>query len=80
MTSTTRKPATRYYCIRQARTTVVGSRTMTHDEAGREAAAWRDDIGPAAVVPATAEVRAAIRRKDQAALTALLGGEWGQGS
>jgi hypothetical protein len=31
-------------------------------------------------VPATAEVRAAIRRKDQAALTALLGGEWGQGS
>lgn len=65
---------TRYYCIRQARSKIIGSRVMTADEAGREAAAWRDDIGPAVVVPADAEARRAVRTEDQAALAALM--EW----
>lgn len=41
----------RFYVIRQARSRVIGSRTMSRDEAGREAAAWRDEIGPAAICP-----------------------------
>jgi hypothetical protein len=65
---------TRYYCIRQARSKVIGSRTMTLDEAGREAAVWRDEIGPAAVVVADDAARKAVRTEDQAALKALL--EW----
>jgi hypothetical protein len=67
-------PAVRYYCIRQARTKIIGSRTMTLDEAGREAAVWRDEIGPAAVVVADDAARKAVRTEDQAALAALL--EW----
>jgi hypothetical protein len=62
----------RFYCIRQARTKIVGSRTMTADEAGREAAVWRDEIGPATVVVADAESRRAVRTEDQAALAKLL--------
>jgi hypothetical protein len=58
----------------QARSKVIGSRTMTLDEAGREAAVWRDEIGPAAVVVADDAARKAVRTEDQAALKALL--EW----
>ena len=65
---------TRYYCIRQARTKIIGSRTMTLDEAGREAAVWRDEIGPAVVVVADDAARKAVRTEDQAALAALM--EW----
>lgn len=64
----------RYYCIRQARTKIIGSRTMTLDEAGREAAVWRDEIGPAVVVVADDAARKAVRTEDQAALAALM--EW----
>jgi hypothetical protein len=65
---------TRYYCIRQARTKIIGSRTMTLDEAGREAAVWRDEIGPAAVIVADDAARKAVRTEDQATLAKLL--EW----
>lgn len=68
------KDETRFYAIRQARTKIIGSRTMTSDEAGREVAAWRDEIGPAAIVPVSAESRKAVRTEDQAALAALM--EW----
>lgn len=68
-------PAVHYYCIRQARTKIIGSRSMTLDEAGREAAIWRDEIGPATVVVADAASRKAVRTEDQAALARLL--EWG---
>jgi hypothetical protein len=47
---------------------------MTAAEAGREAAAWRDHIGPAVVIPASAEARKAVRSEDQATLAALM--EW----
>lgn len=62
----------RFYAVRQARTKVIGSRTMTHGEAEREVSAWREHIGPAVVVPATPANRSAVRTCDQAALTALL--------
>ena len=47
---------------------------MTLDEAGREAAVWRDEIGPAVVVVADDAARKAVRTEDQAALAALM--EW----
>lgn len=65
--------AERFYAIRQAAIKIIGSRTMTRDEAEREASAWREGIGPAAVVPATPEIRRAVRAFDQAVLAPLLG-------
>ena len=62
----------RYYAIRQARTKVIGSRSMTEAEAAREVAAWAAGIGPARVVAKTPAVARAVRTYDQAALTALL--------
>lgn len=64
----------RFYAVRQARTKVIGSRTMTRGEAEREVAAWLEHIGPAVVVPATPETRHAVRTEDQAALGKLLAG------
>lgn len=66
--------AERFYAVRQARTKVIGSRTMTRGEAEREVAAWLEHIGPAAVVPATQQARTAVRTGDQAVLGKLLAG------
>lgn len=62
----------RFYAVSQARARVIGSRTMTRGEAEREVAAWREHIGPAAVVPASPGNRHAVRTEDQAVLAALL--------
>jgi hypothetical protein len=62
----------RFYAVRQARTRVIGSRVMSEAEAGREVAAWLENVGPAAVVPATPELARAVRSYDQAALAPLL--------
>jgi hypothetical protein len=70
MTPTT--SAGRFYAVRKTSRSIIGSRTMTQAEADREVAAWREHIGPAAVVPADGAARHAVRAEDQAALTALL--------
>jgi hypothetical protein len=63
----------RFFAVRQARTKVIGSRSMTKGEADREVKAWREHIGPAVVVPADKPgVRHAIRTEDQAVLAQLL--------
>jgi hypothetical protein len=62
----------RFYAVRQARTKVIGSRTMTRGEAEREVAVWNEQIGPARVVPATEQARHAVRTENQAVLSALL--------
>jgi hypothetical protein len=63
----------RYYAIRQGRTRVIGSRSMTKGQAEHEAKAWREHIGPAVVVPADKPgVRHAVRTEDQAVLAQLL--------
>ena len=67
----------KFICIRQAHTKVIGSRVMSQHEAGREVAAWRDEIGPACYVPATSEVRSMVRRDDTAALAEILYCAWG---
>lgn len=64
--------ATRFYAVRQARTRVIGSRVMTLEEAEREVSVWRNEIGPAAVVPATRELASAVRTYDQAVLAPLV--------
>jgi hypothetical protein len=64
-----------FYVVRQARTRVIGSRAMTRAAADREASAWRENIGPAVVIPVTPEARRAVRTYDQPALTAYLTGE-----
>jgi hypothetical protein len=66
--------AGRFYAVRQARSKVIGSRTMTRGEAEREVRAWRANIAHAVVVPATPENRRAVRTGDQDALGALLSG------
>jgi hypothetical protein len=66
--------AERFYAVRQGRSKVIGSRTMTRAEADREVAAWREHIGPAVVVPATPGARHAVRTENQEALGALLAG------
>jgi hypothetical protein len=69
MTSTAR-----FYAVRRfASGRVLGSRTMTRAEADRECSAWREGIGPAITVPATDDMRCAVRTADQATLAALLG-------
>jgi hypothetical protein len=73
--SAARTGGPRFYAVRQCTRKVVGSRTMTEAEARREVAAWREHIGPAAVVPATGAARRAVRTDDQAALAALLAGD-----
>lgn len=64
--------AEQFYCIRQFRTKVCGSRLMTRAEADREAVMWLDQIGPAAVVPATPALAHAVRCADQDVLPPLL--------
>jgi hypothetical protein len=49
--------AGRFYAVRKTSRSIIGSRTMTQAEADREVAAWREHIGPAAVVPAVREHR-----------------------
>lgn len=67
----TRPP--RYYAIRQARTKVIGSRTMWEHEAAYEVRVWGKEIGPAAVVLAsTPGLAEAVRSYDQAVLVPLL--------
>jgi hypothetical protein len=66
--------AERFYAVRQGRTKVIGSRTMTRGEAEREVAAWTEHIGPAVVVPATPANRRAVHTEDQEVLAALLAG------
>ena len=66
----------KYIVIRQARTKVIGSRVMTAYEAGKEVAAWRDEIGPACYVPATEDVRSMVRRDDSKALAEILCKPW----
>lgn len=62
----------KFIAIRQGHAKVIGSRVMTEYEAGREVAAWRDDIGPACYVPATSDVRSMVRRDDTEALAEIL--------
>lgn len=64
----------KFYAVRQARTRVIGSRKMTLAEAEREVAVWREEIGPAVVVPASREVTHAVRVYDQEVLSGLLRG------
>lgn len=66
--------AERFYAVRQGRSKVIGSRTMTRGEADREVAAWTEHIGSAVTVPATPANRRAVHTEDQAVLTALLAG------
>lgn len=64
----------RFYAVRRfASGKVLGSRTMTRAEADREVSAWREGIGPALAVPATDDMRRAVRTEDQAVLAPLLG-------
>jgi hypothetical protein len=63
-----------WYCIRQARTRVIGSRVMTRAEADTEARVWREYIGPAVTVPATSDLAHAVRYYDQSVLAPLLTG------
>jgi hypothetical protein len=64
----------RFYAVRRfASGKVLGSRTMTRADADREVSAWREHIGPALTVPATDDVRRAVRANDQAVLAPLLG-------
>lgn len=51
---------------------VLGSRVMTRAEADREVSVWRAEIGPAAVAPATATIRAMSDADDSAALADVL--------
>lgn len=62
----------KYYAVRQARSKVIGSRIMTKPEAERECRVWNAEIGPAAAIPATPEVRRAVHRDDAATLARLL--------
>jgi hypothetical protein len=64
-----------FYAIRQARTRVIGSRSMTRAEADREVAAWAAEIGPARVLPVSPDLAAAVRSYDQAILVPALKGE-----
>jgi hypothetical protein len=64
----------RFYAVRRfASGKVLGSRTMTRAEADREVSAWRESIGPALAVPATGDMRHAVRTEDQSVLVPLLG-------
>lgn len=63
----------RYYCIRQCGSgKIVGSRSMSHRDAVRECAAWRNGIGLAAIVPVTGDLRRAVRAENQQLLAAVL--------
>jgi hypothetical protein len=63
----------RWYAVRQFRSGAVrGSRLMSEEDAAREVAAWREQIGPAAMVPDSPQARQAVRRDDSPALFALL--------
>lgn len=64
-----------FYAIRQARTRVIGSRSMTRAEADREVAVWAAEIGPARVLPVTPDLAHAVRYYDQAILVPALKGE-----
>jgi hypothetical protein len=63
-----------YIAIRQCHSgAVIGSRVFTtRDEAEAEVKAWRADIGPAEVAPATPAIRSMTRRKDSAGLARVL--------
>jgi hypothetical protein len=63
----------RFYAVRQFRSGAVrGSRLMSEEDAAREVAAWREQIGPAAMVPDSPQARQAVRRDDSPALFRLL--------
>jgi hypothetical protein len=71
--------APRFYAIRQTRRPrVIGSRSMTLADAEREVRVWAREIGPAVVVPATPETRAAVRREDQTEMAAILAAAQGE--
>jgi hypothetical protein len=65
--------APRWYAVRMnSRGVTLGSRLMREQDAAREVAAWREQIGPAAMVPDSPQARQAVRRDDSPALFRLL--------
>ena len=66
-------PAGKFYAVRQfASGRVLGSRIMTGTEAEREVTMWRQEIGPAVMVPDSPAIRRMVHRDDSGSLAEVL--------